>query len=328
MRTGYGWHEWLARAGSLQVTLWLIVMLALVVLAVYLLSALASGWVAFPLLLLGINLLAAILSNTKFRQQLPLLSFHLALLALLVLVALSQLSSLKGTAEVTEGEPFSGELTSHRAGPLHHWRLDQVEFLLQGFTIHYAAGLLREETVCTVRWRDQHGEIHQGRIGDHQPLVLAGYRFYTSHNKGFALTFGWWPNNGVEQRGSIHLPAYPAHEFSQAQEWIIPGTTHRLWAQLQFDEVILDAGKPSVFHPPVEHLVIIRGGDQRHELRPGDTLMFDEGRLVYMGLRSWMGFTVSSDWTLPWLLAASLAAVLSIAWYYWERIRRQPWREV
>lgn len=175
--------------GSLKLSLWLISLLALTVALSTLLPAVSSGWLALPLLLLAINLLAAIVSNPKFRQQTPLLIFHLALLLLLLLITAGQLSSLKGQVEITEGEIFLGELTTYQAGPLHHQQLNDIHFLLQGFTIDYAAGLQRGSTKSRIQWLDEQGTLHHSVIGDHYPLIIRGYRFYTSHNKGFAPIF-------------------------------------------------------------------------------------------------------------------------------------------
>jgi len=91
--------------------------------------------------------------------------------------------------------------------------------------------------------------------------------------------------------------------------------------------VILDPEQPSQFRIPEEHHLVLRVDEQRYELRPGDGVELRGGRLVYDELRTWMGFTVSSDWTLPWLFAASLFAVLSMAWHFWCKFNHRPWHE-
>jgi len=319
--------EIFATLGSLRLTLWLIVLLALTIGLSYLLPTVSNIWLALPLLMLVLNLLGAILSNSKFRQQIPLLAFHLALLLLLLLIAAGQLSRLKGHVEVTEGEQFSGELTAFQAGPLHHGQLGQVKFLLESFTINYAPGRQRGETRSYIRWIDEEGRVSRGVVGDHRPFIMGGYRFYTSHNKGFAPIFTWYPAEGKSVTGSIHLPAYPAHEYEQALEWSPTGSELKIWTQLQFDEVILDPTSPSQFHAPLEHILVIRIGEGRYELKPGESIELPEGRLVYDELRTWMGFTVSSDWTLPWLFAAGLFVVLSMGWHYWSKFNSRPWQD-
>lgn len=322
-----GIKQWLAWLGALRVTLWLLGLLGVSVTWFLLTPAMSSSWLALPLLLLALNLLGAILSNPLFRRQLPLLGFHLGLLALLLLIVAGRLSYLKGHAEVTVGEQFVGQLVAYEAGPLHGNRLEDVRFLLESFTIDYAPGIQRGATRNYVRWQDTQGDIRQGIVGDHRPLLLAGYRFYSSHNKGFAPLFTWYPLGGKSITGSIHLPAYPIHEFKQALEWTPPNSDLKLWTQLQFDEVILDPEADSTFRAPREHKLIMRHGDKRYELVPGDKLEFASGRLVYDELRTWMGFTVSSDWTLPWLFGAAFFSVMAMAWHYWRKFSPRPWHE-
>ena len=67
------------------------------------------------------------------------------------------------------------------------------------------------------------------------------------------------------------------------------------------------------------HRLVLRVGDQRAELAPGGRVDIPGGTLVYERLSTWMGYRVSFDPTLPWLLAASLLAALSLAWHYTQR---------
>jgi cytochrome c biogenesis protein len=115
------------------------------------------------------------------------------------------------------------------------------------------------------------------------------------------------------------------HEYRQALEWQPPGSAARLWIQLQFDEVILDPENASEFRLPAKHMLVIRQGERRVELVPGDQLPLAEGMLVYQGLRSWMGYTVFYDLTLPWLVAACVLAVASLAWHFWAKFAARPW---
>ena len=64
---------------------------------------------------------------------------------------------------------------------------------------------------------------------------------------------------------------------------------------------------------------MLRIDAQRFELAPGERVALTGGTLVYEGLRSWMGYRVTHDWTLPWLLAAALLAALALAWHYTQR---------
>ena len=146
-------------------------------------------------------------------------------------------------------------------------------------------------------------------LGDSVPLVLRGYRFYTSFNKGFAPVFVWHPHAGRPVGGSVHLPAYPLHEYRQAREWTPPGSTLPVWTMLQIDEPLLEGIGHERFRVPERHRIVLRIGDVRHELRPGDSVPLPGGTLQYQRLSTWMGYTVFHDWTKPWLLAACAVAV-------------------
>lgn len=312
--------------GSLKFTLWLFVLFAACVIAYYFGISGGDWLIAVPLLLFAANLLAALAVHPTLNRQPGLLVFHLGLLALLVLAAVSRLTYLKGQVEMTVGERFPGKLTAYEAGPFHHWRLNEVNFQQGDFTIDYDVGINRGATHSQVQWVDADGTVHTGIVGDHHPLVQGGYRFYTSFNKGFAPWFRWYPGNGgAPSLGSVHLPGYPLNQYRQAQEWTLPGTSRRVWVQLQFDEVILDPARPSRFRLPKEHVLVVRSGDIRRELHPGDGVELPEGRLVYQGLGAWMGYQVYSDWTLPWLLASGLVAALGLGWHYWRRFSARPW---
>lgn len=318
----------LNRAASLKLTLALLPLFAAAAMAWHFVEGARDWLIAVPLLLLALNLLSAIIVNPAFRRQPGLLAFHLALLALVLLVAIGRLTYFSGQAEVSVGERFDSTTVKRGGGYWHEDLLAQVNFALDHFTIDYTPNngvAQRAETRAHVRWSNQRGQQFAGVVGDHRPLVLSGYRFYTTHNKGFAPLFVWQPMGGLPQQGSIHLPAWPAHEHNQALDWTLPGTTQQLWTQLQFDEVLLDPQRPSQFRVPKDHLLVMRVGEQRYELRPGQSIDFQDGRLTYKELRTWMGFAVFYDWTLPWLFAAGMVAVLSLGWHYWRKYAAKPW---
>ncbi len=260
-----------------------------------------------------------------FRRQSALLLFHLALIAILLLVAAARLTFLRGGFELAEGEVFDGQLTGFIAGPWHRWRLDRVPFQNLGFTIDYAPGIHRGQTRNRVRWIGDDGSPHEAMVSDMDPLVRQGYHFYTSVHKGYAPVFLWLPVAGTPVRGGVHLPAYPANENHQVQEWTPPGSGLKLSIALRINEVILDPARPSVFRVPRRHAIILRAGAATHELVPGARVQLAGGTLVYEGLRKWMGYDVFYDWTMPWLLAACIVAVISLAWHFWRKFAARPW---
>ena len=315
--------------GSLKLTLLILVALGAGIVVAYRNETKTIWPLVLPLVLCAINLLAAIASNAVFRRQLPLLMFHLALLSIILLVATGRMTYLKGQLELVDGQEFDGVLTREESGPWHRNGLAQVHFVNAGFAIDYAPGVRRGATQNKVRYQDANGLPREVIIGDNTPMILNGYRFYTSFNKGFAPVFLWYPaaSPAAPVLGTVNLPAYPIHEYRQALDWVLPGTQIKAWTMLQFDEIILDPEKPSNFRLPEKHVVVMRIGEQRQELTPGQSITLPEGRLQYQGLRAWMGYTVFSDWTIPWLLSASLLAVASLGWHFWRKFAARPWNE-
>ena len=313
---------------SLKLTLVILAALGVAIAVAYL-SATPTTWaLAGPLAAFAVNIAAAVAINPVFQRQTALLMFHLALIAIILLIAAGRLTYLKGQVELAEGEVFDGQLTQEESGPWHQRRLGALRFSNDGFTIDYAKGVRRGNTRNKISWTIPDGQVQRAVIGDQTPLILAGYRFYTSHNKGFAPTFIWHPNSGGPPvLGTVHLPAYPLHEYKQALAWTPPGGKTPLWVMLQFDEVILDPAKPSEFRLPTKHQIVVRAGEERRELKQGEAIRLAEGILVYNGLRSWMGYTVFYDITLPWLLAACMLAVLSLAWHFWSKFSSKPWNK-
>ena len=316
----------LVSLGSLKLTLGLLPVLGAAVLVTYASESHIAWWLAIPLAVCACNLLAAIVTNGAFRRQLPLLVFHVALLALILLLAAGRLTYLKGKAEVVEGGVFEGDLADVDSGPWHMFRLDSVKFVNDGFSIDYAPGVRRGATRNTLRYYDDDGTPRQAVIGDNQPLVVHGYRFYTSFNKGFAPIFRWHSKDAPETAiGAVHLPAFPLHEYEQAKEWTLPGTGMPIWVMLQFSEKIIDPEKADQFKIPGNHTVVLRVGDKRWELRPGQSAELPGGRIEYDSLRTWMGYNVFYDWTLSWLLAACLTAVGALATHFWVKLSAKPW---
>jgi len=225
------------------------------------------------------------------------------------------MSSLDGRFELTEGVPFDGTLLDARAGPWHRDGLQRLAFRHDGFEIDYAPGLRRGETRNRVTWTDDQGRVHHAVIGDHRPLRLHGYRIYTSPNKGFAPLLRWKPLQGEAVTGAVHLPSYPMQALRQSREWTLPDG-RRAWLMLDIGETLIDPDAADHFRLPEHARLVVRLDGQRFELAPGERVAIGGGELVYLGLRTWMGYRVSHDPALPWLLAAALLATAALAWHY------------
>ena len=292
--------------------------------AVYKFDDSAAPWLSGPLLLLAINLIAAVATNGVFRKQMPLLVFHLALIALVLLAAAGRLMYLKGTAEVTEGAEFHG-LKQRDAGPLHIDRIASLHFINEGFTIDYMAGPVLDRMVNRVRWHDGKGAEREAGIELNKPLILSGYRIYPTSNKGFAPVFLWHPSAGSPMLAAVHLPSYPANATGQAQSWRPAGSAEDIWVMLNVDEELIPADKPSHFRLPEKKTVVVRHASERWEMAPGERIALPGGSLEYRELRTWMGYRFYHDWTIPWMLAACAVAVLSLSWHFWRKFAATPW---
>jgi hypothetical protein len=276
-----------------------------------------------PLAMLSVNLLAAIVTNRAFRRQLPLLIFHLALLAIIVLVAIGRLTYLRATTEVVSGGRHFA-LERIEAGPLHGGAKDDLSFENLGFTIDYKPGLRRDATVNRVRWRDESGIPHTAEIGDQVPLIIRGYRIYTSSNKGFAALFRWEPWQGEIELGSINFPGYPLYRDDQSTTWRLGADELRI--KLNIRDRLIDPEAAGSFRLPGEHDVTLETPWRVATLKPGESMLIPGGRVVYVGLTTWMGYNVFYDWTMPWLLAACALAVLALGWHFWSKFSLRPWQ--
>lgn len=310
---------------SLRLTLALLLLLLGGTVLAYGIDAARVWGIVVPLSALALNLVAAIAVNTRFRRQMPLLVFHLSLLALIILIAIGRLTALSGHTEVTVGGEFDGRLVASSRGPWHAGALASLRFTNMGFDVDYAPGLRRGQTRNRVQWTDTEGHRREALIGDQTPLNLAGYRFYTSFNKGFAPLIAWRPGQSGWRHGAVHLPAYPLHAEQQMQDWVPPGSPRPIHLKLAIDASPIDTTRASGFRLPDAPRLIVRDGPDRHSLRLGEVAVLGDGELRFDGLTSWMGYTVFYDWTLPWLGAAALVAILSLGFHFWRKFAATAW---
>lgn len=272
-----------------------------------------------PLSLLALNLCAAILTDPRINRRGGLLVFHVGLLAIAVLAAVGRLTYLEANVELTEGQGFTpDQMIDVRQGIWHRGALERVRFVQGPYTIDYSAGMTRGPTRSQIAVPDGKGGWERRVIGDDTPLVLDGYRFYTTFNKGFAAILTWMPDGGAPTTGAIHMPSYPLFEHRQANRWAPGGGEEiRFWLQL---ETGMDPQADWRLDPANSRgLLVVRAGEERVELAPGQSVRLERGSLRYERLSSWMGYKLYYDPTLQWLFIVAFITVFGLAAHFWRK---------
>ena len=322
-------QSWLRRLASLKFTLVGMVLLGMGAAASYGNPVDVSAWVLIvPLALLAINLAAAIVTNPRINRQPGLLVFHICLLGTVLLAGVGRLTHLDAHIELAQDQAFHKDLLLEvKNGPWHSGRLDKLEFIQGRYTVDYSKGLKRGLTHSEIFLPGAGGVAVTRDVGDDRPLVLERYRFYTTHNKGFAPILTWLPTQGQPITGRINMPAYPLYDYKQDNQWTPPGTQQKIkfWLQLQTgltleQDWVLD-GRNSTGTLVVSH------GDKREELQVGDEVQLPEGRLRYESLTTWMGYRVFYDPTIQWLFWVTIIGVLGLTHFFWIKLNLKPWMD-
>ena len=311
---------------SLKLTVFGIIALAVGILATYKSADAALGWVVLPLLLLALNLLLALCLNRRFRRHSGLMIFHLCLLAIVVLAAWGRLTVFRGHVEIAQGQSFDpSAVVIKQRGVWHPWEnMQRVQFEQADIRVAYAPKLRRGTTHSTVLTPSSDGQNLASTVGDIYPFKAAGYRFYTTSNKGYALVLTWRGDDGKVQRGAVHLPSFPLNEWKQVNNWITPaGTTLGLEFHPQ-TKVPLDSHWLLDSSNTAGSMTVTLTDRDPVELRAGEQISLPGGTLSYEGPRMWMGYAIFYDPTLSWLLAAALIGVLAMAWHFWASVWSRP----
>lgn len=282
-------------------------------------------WVLIvPLAFLALNLFSAIVTLPAINRRPGLLTFHIGLLAICVLVAIGRLTMFEARVEMLYGTSFDvSQLSDVREGVLHTGDLSSVTFNQGPYTVDYGPGLTRGPTRSHVAIPDARGGWDEKVFGDDTPLIIDGFRFYTSFNKGFAPVLTWLPDSGPAVTGAVHMPSYPLFEYKQSNDWVTPtGEELKLWLRLEtgYDEENswrLDGDQSS-------GILVVTSGSLRTELSPGEVVSLNGGRLRYETLSTWMGYKIYYDPTLFWLFVASVLAVCGLMQHYWTKFSSQP----
>jgi hypothetical protein len=309
---------------SLRLTLGGFALLALGTLATHDRPEAPAAAIVAPLALLALNLAAAIAVRPALRRG-GLGLFHVALLALLLLVGVGRLTHFDARVEVTEDtllEPGQIEVTGR--GPWHGTGWQRLQFRQGTYEVDYRAGVKRSHTRSQV-WLQ--GEDAPRVVGDDTPLVLDGYRFYTTNNKGFAPLLTWEPDGGEPVRGALHMPSYPLFDFQQENRWTAPdGRVLRFW--LRIERRLPEQSAWTLDPHDMPAVLVVEVDAKRHELKPGESIQLPGATLRYGRLTGWMGYRIFYDPTLMPMLIVSLLGVLGLGWHLWGRgARLLPLRE-
>ena len=280
--------------------------------------ALAAWLIAAPLAVLALNLSAALWVFPRLRRG-GLGLFHWCLLTCLLLVAWGRLTHFDGHVYIADGQEFDpAAVETDSRGPWHGDGLRRLAFLQGPYTVTYAPGVHRRHTNSRV---ELPGEGQWREVGDDTPLVLDGYRFYTTANKGFAPVLTWTAAGAAPVTGAIMLPSYPANEGQQVHHWKAPGGA--AWS-LALRTRPLDEANAWTLAPATmtDSVLVAELAGQRHELRPGQEVATAAGVLRYELLAGWMGYRIFYDPTLVPLLCMALLGVAGLAWHLWQRVER------
>lgn len=319
----------LHRLASLKITLLGLILLVVASVLNYGNPANIPAWVlVIPLSILAVNLTCAIITNERINHQPGLLVFHVCLLGLVLLAGIGRMTHLDAHIELPIGTSFSADrLLEVRQGVWHTGHLDQVAFMQGPFTVEYAPGMQRGLTFSHVMVRDGNGKWVEKVIGDDRVLVLEGYRFYTTHNKGFTTLLTWTPENGDAITGTLNMPSYPLFEYKQDNRWAPPGSSGEIKFWLQISAGLSEDRAWTLDARNSTAVLVVTSNDMRRELHEGERLKLSGGELKFDKLTMWMGYRIFYDPTIHWMFYVAIAGVLGLAFYFWRKINLQPWTE-
>jgi hypothetical protein len=308
--------HWLS---SLKLTLGAIICLLLAVIIAHGLGLDYAKTIALPVIVLTLNLMAAIVYQAAFRRDISLLIFHLALAMLLPVALYGSLAGFTARFELPEGADFSHELlTVTERGFLHPYSLERLSLRLLVMDASYIPGKRAQRVRARVL---VDGE--ERVIAEHLPLIWNEYRLYVTKNIGFSGHFVFSSDQGQSLYG-VNFPWLAGNELRQANE--IDAFGEPFWLKLEGVETLLQTEMQSVdFVPPADAYVVFRQDGRRVALRPGERVAVNGGSLLFVGIGGWQGFEIIYDPAKRLLLAIGLILCLAMGWYFYRRFGRYDW---
>jgi len=291
--------------------------------------AVAPVWLLVaPLAFLGLSLLAAMVSYPRIHRQAGLLVFHLALLGLIALAAVGRMTHMQGHFEVAEGQPFDpGLLEGVKKGPWHADPMASVVFVQGSVAVEYEPGIKRGKTFSKVYVASESGASIEETVGDDLPLVLDGYRIYSTFRKGFAPVLTWTPDAGPARTGTVHMPSYPLFLYQQENSWLPPGGSTPIQLSLDLHTAMDDKSAWTLKSDAAHAKLLIALEDRSIHLQEGQSVDLEDGMLRYERLVMWKGYNVIYDPTIFWMFMMALLGVAGLAWHMWTKLGLQH-REV
>lgn len=282
-------------------------------------------WIIAPLAVLAVNLSAALCVTPQFRHQAGLMVFHLCLLAVVVLAGYGQLTALQARLEISKGQRFDPHLLQiKRRGPWHSLvAFEEVQAEQGDFRVDYAARVARGKTVSQVWLTHADGKRQPVWFGDNVPLRINAYRFYTTSNKGYSVLLTWLGDDDQRATGVVHMPSYPRYDWKQVRAWTTPAGND-VSIELHVPRAVPEAAAWVFDSRGARGVLSIAAGGQTHRLRPGDAIELPNGRLRFEQVRTWMGYEMYYDATLPWMFAVAIVGVAGLAWHFWIKLWTQP----
>lgn len=308
----------LKKLASLRLTLVGMITLALLAILGSRNPDVGTGITIIPLVILVVNLLAALLTNRSFRTQTGLLVFHIGLLLVFACIGLSVLLRYDGHVEVLQGGAFDAEqVETVVQGWWHDDRLEDIRFYQGEVRVDYLPGLNRQETHSAVEYSDASGKMRRITVGDTRTVTVDGYRIAATFNKGFALLLQWTGADGREVLGAIHMPSFPAFDWKQVTSWTTPAG-QQVEVELDFDEPVSSDGSEWTFgntDMPYSIYISIEGGPQQ-TIRHGESAELAGGVVRAVDLRVWMAYRIEYLPLLSWMLVAAMLAITGLAMHF------------
>lgn len=306
------------KLASLRLTL--VGMALLAVLAVFASRSaeLDAGVTALPLVILVLNLFAALLTNRSIRGQTGLLVFHVGLLLVFACIGLTVLLRFDGHAEVLQGAAFdASQVETVEQGWWHDNRLDDIELYQGEVRINYLPGLNRQDTHSTIEYRADSGELRRTTVGDTRTARIDGYRIAATFNKGYAVLLLWTGEDGREILGAVHMPSFPEYDWKQVTTWTTPAG-QEVELELDFDRPVSSDteawafGKTSL--PYAVQVSVPDAPAQR--IREGQSARLVGGAVTAVDLRVWMAYRIEYQPFLPWMFVAAMLSIAGLALHF------------